>query len=45
MVADAKPVHLGHTVEADGRWRLFAFVATEDPVGPSSGLRTLWSRK
>ena len=29
MVADAKPVHLGHTVKADGRWRLFAFVATE----------------
>ena len=41
MVADAKPVHLGHTIKADGRWRLFAFVAAEDPVGPSSGLRTL----
>ena len=28
MMADARPVHLGHTVKADGRWRLFAFVAT-----------------
>lgn len=24
-VADAKPMHLGHVVEADGRWRIFAF--------------------
>jgi len=24
-LADAKPIHLGHVVEADGRWRLFAF--------------------
>jgi phenol 2-monooxygenase (NADPH) len=24
-LADAKPVHLGHAVKADGRWRLFAF--------------------
>ena len=24
-VADAKPVHLGHVVKADGRWRIFAF--------------------
>ena len=40
MVADAKPVHLGHTVKADGRWRLFAFVP-QNPVGASSGLRTL----
>ncbi len=23
--ADAKPMHLGHVVEADGRWRLFLF--------------------
>jgi phenol 2-monooxygenase len=23
--ADAKPMHLGHTVIADGRWRVFAF--------------------
>lgn len=24
-VADAKPVHLGHAAQADGRWRLYAF--------------------
>ncbi|QGZ66679.1 FAD-binding monooxygenase [Paraburkholderia acidisoli] len=24
-VADAKPMHLGHTASADGRWRLYAF--------------------
>src|SRR4051794_31731554 len=30
-LADAKPVHLGHTIKADGRWRLFAFAAAEDP--------------
>ena len=30
-LADAKPVHLGHTVKADGRWRLFAFAGAEDP--------------
>ena len=31
-LADAKPVHLGHTVKADGRWRLFAFADAEDPA-------------
>jgi len=40
-LADAKPVHLGHTIKADGRWRLFAFAAAQDPMAPSSGLRTL----
>jgi phenol 2-monooxygenase len=40
-LADAKPVHLGHTVKADGRWRLFAFAGTEDPAGPSSGVGAL----
>lgn len=24
-LADAKPLHLGHTVKADGRWRIFLF--------------------
>jgi phenol 2-monooxygenase len=28
-LADAKPMHLGHVVEADGRWRLFAFADEE----------------
>ena len=27
-VADARPVHLGHTSPADGRWRLLAFAGT-----------------
>ena len=40
-LADAKPVHLGHTVEADGRWRLFAFAGAEDPTDPSSALQSL----
>ena len=29
-LADAKPVHLGHTIKADGRWRLFLFAGSED---------------
>jgi len=29
-LADAKPVHLGHTARADGAWRIFAFA---DPSG------------
>jgi phenol 2-monooxygenase len=40
-LADAKPIHLGHTVKADGRWRLFAFADAEDPAAPSSRLRML----
>lgn len=40
-LADAKPVHLGHAVKADGRWRLFAFADADDPAAPSSGLQAL----
>jgi phenol 2-monooxygenase len=40
-VADGKPIHLGHTVKADGRWRLFAFAGAEDPAAPHSGIRKL----
>jgi 2-polyprenyl-6-methoxyphenol hydroxylase-like FAD-dependent oxidoreductase len=40
-VADAKPVHLGHTLKADGRWRIFAFAGAEDPTAPNSGIRAL----
>jgi phenol 2-monooxygenase (NADPH) len=40
-LADAKPVHLGHTVRADGRWRLFAFADGEIPTSTSSRLRAL----
>ena len=35
-VADAKPVHLGHTVKADGRWRIFAFAGAGDAAGRNS---------
>jgi phenol 2-monooxygenase len=40
-LADAKPVQLGHTVKADGRWRIFAFAGAEDPAAPTSGIRAL----
>jgi phenol 2-monooxygenase len=40
-LADAKPIQLGHTVKADGRWRLFAFSDAADPVAPSSAIRAL----
>ena len=40
-LADAKPVHLGHAVEADGRWRVFAFADAEHPAAPTSRLRAL----
>jgi phenol 2-monooxygenase len=40
-LADAKPVHLGHTVKADGRWRLFAFAGAGDPTDPSTGIQRL----
>jgi phenol 2-monooxygenase len=40
-LADAKPMHLGHSIEADGRWRIFAFAAAEDPAAPASRLQAL----
>ncbi|MEM9654795.1 MAG: FAD-dependent monooxygenase, partial [Actinomycetota bacterium] len=40
-LADAKPVQLGHTVEADGRWRLFLFGDRADPADPESALARL----
>ncbi len=40
-LADARPVHLGHTIKADGRWRIFAFSRTEDPAAASSCTRAL----
>ena len=40
-LADAKPMHLGHVIKADGRWRLFAFAGTEDPSDPLSGIQKL----
>jgi len=32
---------LGHTVKADGRWRIFAFSSRENPADPSSRIRAL----
>ncbi len=38
-LADAKPVQLGHTVKADGRWRLFLFASNDDTA--TSGIATV----
>jgi phenol 2-monooxygenase (NADPH) len=38
-LADAKPVHLGHLMRADGRCRLFAFADAARPGDPASRLR------
>jgi phenol 2-monooxygenase len=40
-VSDGKPMQLGHTIEADGRWRLFVFAPAEDPARPVSAARAL----
>jgi phenol 2-monooxygenase (NADPH) len=40
-LADAKPVQLGHTIMADGRWRLFVFSGAEDPASKSCRVRAL----
>ncbi|QGY04228.1 3-hydroxybenzoate 4-monooxygenase [Methylobacterium mesophilicum SR1.6/6] len=40
-LADAKPLQLGHTVKADGRWRLFLFADPAPPDAQSSRLRAL----
>ena len=34
--ADAKPTHLGHTMKADGRWRLFVFANSDQPLAVGS---------
>lgn len=35
-LADGKPIHLGHTVKADGRWRVFVFGSADDPGAEGS---------
>ena len=40
-IADARPIQLGHTIKADGRWRIFAFAGAEDPTNPNAGIRAL----
>jgi phenol 2-monooxygenase len=40
-LVDAKPMQLGHVVEADARWRLFAFAGAGDSAGPSGDMGAL----
>jgi phenol 2-monooxygenase len=40
-LADAKPVHLGHAAQADGRFRIYAFSRAEDPAAAGSAIRAL----
>jgi phenol 2-monooxygenase len=40
-LADAKPVHLGHVVKADGRFRIFAFAGAGNPGASGSVIRQL----
>ena len=37
-LADAKPMHLGHVMRADGRWRLFLFADQSHPAAADSRL-------
>ena len=40
-LADAKPVHLGHAAQVDGRFRIYAFSPAEDPAAAGSAIRAL----
>ena len=40
-LADAKPLELGHVVQADTRWRLFVFCPDEDPAGDDTAIARL----
>ncbi|RKF20507.1 3-hydroxybenzoate 4-monooxygenase [Altericroceibacterium spongiae] len=40
-LADAMPMQLGHAVEADGRWRLFAFAPADDSGQAGGAIDTL----
>lgn len=40
-LADARPMHLGDVLVADGRWRLLAFGDAADPGDPTSALHGL----
>ena len=40
-LADAKRIHLGHTITADGRWRLILFSDQGDAAGPSNRIMSL----
>ncbi len=40
-LADARPLHLGHCIEADARWRLFVFAPAGDAGGRGGAVATL----
>lgn len=40
-LADAKPVHLGHAAQADGRFHIYAFSPAENPAASGSAIRAL----
>jgi 2-polyprenyl-6-methoxyphenol hydroxylase-like FAD-dependent oxidoreductase len=40
-LSDAKPIRLGDTTKANGRWRIFAFADAQDPTSPTSRIRAL----
>ncbi len=40
-LADAKPMHLGHCIEADARFHLFLFAPQGDAGGPGGAVATL----
>ncbi|PLX33457.1 MAG: phenol 2-monooxygenase [Hyphomicrobiales bacterium] len=40
-LADAKPMQLGHVIEADARWRIFAFAGADDNGQPGGALAEL----
>lgn len=42
-LADARPMHLGHVIEADGRWRLFVFADDNDPADHSTPMHQLFA--
>ncbi|PJG46214.1 phenol 2-monooxygenase [Sphingobium sp. LB126] len=43
-LADGKPLHLGHEIKADGRWRLFLFAGKEDEGVADSPVARLCAR-
>jgi phenol 2-monooxygenase (NADPH) len=40
-LSDGKPVRLGDTLKADGRWRIFIFADAQPPSAPSCRVRAL----
>ena len=42
-LSDAKPLHLGHVAEADGRWRIYAFAGQNDDGTAGGAIHRLCS--